>query len=851
VPQPKSTPAGRIYSLVLEQRHPPDAMHTSRHLLPLSAALLCSLSAAPLLAQRADRPSAADAQAMLQSDPALVAKLRGRLAGSGMTPDQVRARLRAEGYPEHMLDAYMMGGGASTGEAPSDSVFGAVAALNLPEDSTGAIERQWLQSRVTRDTASVTEAPTDDSGRTIYGLSMFRQKTSLFDPSAAGPVDDSYVLGPGDQLVLILTGDVEVAHSLEVTREGFVVIPQVGQIHVANLTLGQFDALLATRLSRVFGTVGKGPGAGTRYSVSVSRLHLNQVFVVGEATIPGSYQVSSAGTALSALYAAGGPSANGSMRRVEVRRGGQTVDSLDVYDYLLRGDASHDVRLKTGDIVFVPVHGPRVRVVGEVARPATYEMKDQESLGDMIRSAGGFKAEAAQRRVMVERILPPGQRAPDGRDRVVIDVPAERLASGGSAFRAEAGDIVRVFPVSDAVRDRIAVTGSVWAPGPQGFKPGMRLSDALRSAGGVRPDAMMDNVLVTRLMPDSTRRQLRATLTDRTGGVMNDIALEENDEVQVFAAAQMREERFVSIGGAVRQPGRFPYRMGMTLRDLVLLAGGASESALGQAEIARMPEPGSDRSVTARTFRVPVTTNEVLMSGEPRPGGAQPQGVPGATADAEIVLQPHDNVLLLRRPDWSTPRTVMVYGEVQFPGRYTLVSRDERVSDLLKRVGGLTPEAYAAGLVFHRAENHLGRVGIDLPRVLKDQSYRDNMLLTDGDSLFVPRYSSMVDVRGAVNSPIAVAYVPGQKLDYYVRAAGGGTAKADLSRAYVTQPSGKVESVTRRRMAPDGVPQPGAGSVVFVPQEDRSDRGAGFASIAGSTAQVLGALVAILAISRR
>lgn len=829
-------------------------MYTSRHLLPLSAALLCSLPAMPLVAQqRAARPSASEAQAILQSDPTLVAKLRDRLAGSGMTPDQVRARLRTEGYPEHMLDAYMTGGaGAGAGEAPSDSVFSAVAALNLPSDSSGAIERQWLQSRVTRDTASLTEAPTDSTGRTIYGLSMFRQKTSMFDPSASGPVDESYVLGPGDQLVLILTGDVELAHSLEVTREGFVVIPQVGQLHVANLTLGQLDALLATRLARAFGTVGKGPGAGTRYSVSVSRLHLNQVFVVGEATMPGSYQVSSAGTALSALYAAGGPSSNGSMRRIEVRRGGRTVDAMDVYDYLLRGDASHDVRLKTGDIVFVPVHGPRVRVVGEVARPATYEMKEKETLADVIQSAGGFKAEAAQRRVMVERILPPGQRAPDGRDRVVIDVPAERLASAdGAAFRAEAGDVVRVFPVSDAVRDRIAVTGSVWAPGPQGFKPGMRLSDALRNAGGVRPDAMMDNVLVTRLMPDSTRRQLRATLTDRAGGVLNDLPLEENDEVQVFAGAEMREERYVAIGGAVRHPGRFPYRMGMTLRDLMLLAGGASESALGEAEIARMPEPGSDRSVTARTFRVPVTTKDVPMSGAPRPGGAQGQMVPVPTLDAEVVLQPHDNVLILRHPDWTTPRTVMLYGEVMYPGRYTLTSREERVRDLVQRAGGLTPEAYAAGLVFYRAENRIGRVGIDLPRVLKDASNRDNMLLTNGDSLFVPRYSSTVDVRGSVNSPIAVAYVPGKNLEYYIRAAGGGTSKADVGRAYVTQPSGKVESMRHRRMAPDDVPEPGAGSVVYVPQEDPSDKGPGFASIAGSTAQVLGALVAILAISRR
>jgi protein involved in polysaccharide export with SLBB domain len=361
---------------------------------------------------------------------------------------------------------------------------------------------------------------------------------------------------------------------------------------------------------------------------------------------------------------------------------------------------------------------------------------------------------------------------------------------------------------------------------------------------------MLHKVLATGLIPDSTRRQLRATLTDRAGGVLNDLPLEENDEVQVFAGSQMREERYVAIGGAVRKPGRFPYRLGMTLRDLVLLAGGASENAYGQAEIARMPEPGSDRSVTARTFRVPVTTKDAPSLGSPVPGGAEGQSV-RPTADAEIVLQPDDNVLILRRPDWTTPRTVMLYGEVQVPGRYTLTSREERVSDLLQRAGGLTPEAYAEGLVFYRAENRIGRVGIDLPRVMRDPKYRDNMLLTNGDSLFVPRYNAVVDVRGAVNSPIAVAYQPGKKLDYYNRAAGGGSAKADLGRAYVTQASGKVESAKHRHLAPDDVPEPGAGSVVYVPQEDPADKGPGYATIAGATAQMLGALVAIIAISRR
>ena len=826
-------------------------MRTSTFRLSL-AAVVCSLFALPARAQQPTRkPTPDEARAMLDADPSLVARLRQRLTSSGLTPDQVRAKLRAEGYPEHMLDQYLDASGAA--DAPGDSVFAAVAALGIPGDS--AALRMDAARRARRATPTVADsiaaAAISDSGRTIFGLSVFQQQTSMFDPAAAGPVDQNYVLGPGDQLVLILTGDVELANNVEVTREGFIAIPQVGQLYVANLTLAQLDAVLASRLSRVFGNVGTGPNAATRFSVSVSRLHVNQVFVVGEAATPGSYQVSSAGTALSALYAAGGPSANGSLRRVEVRRGGRTVDVLDVYDYLLRGDASHDVRLQTGDIVFVPVHGARVRVVGEVVRPATYELKPDESLGDLLKAAGGYTAEAAQRRVLVDRILPPGQRAADGRDRVVLDIAADRLTSASATpVKMEPGDVVRVFPVSEQVRDRIVVAGDVWAPGAQGFAPGMRLSEALHKAGGVRPDALLDNVLVTRMLPDSSRQQLRATLRDREGGVVNDLALQENDEVRVFAGAQMRDEQFVTIGGAVHAGGRFPYRVGMTLRDLVLLAGGADESAFGQAEIARIPEEGAGRSITARTMRVPVTLGDYATTapGATLPGG--PAGPAHAPADADIALRPRDNVLILRRPDWTTPRSVTLAGEVAFPGRYTLTTRNDRLSDLLKRAGGLTPEAYAEGVVFYRQKGRLGRVGIDLPNVLRNDADRDNVLLQDGDSLFVPQYNATVDVRGAVNSPIAVAYVPGASISYYIAAAGGGAANADMKRAYVTQPNGKVESVVARRFLPDGRPAPRAGGSVYVPSRDPNDK-PNYAALFGATAQVLGALVAIIAIAKR
>ncbi|HET7190219.1 MAG TPA: polysaccharide biosynthesis/export family protein, partial [Gemmatimonadaceae bacterium] len=324
------------------------------------------------------KPTPEQARVLLQTRPDLVEQLRQRMMNSGMTPDQIRARLRAEGYPENLLDAYMPG---ATGEAsqPTSTVFRAVQDLGIADSTEFGSGAMLLDTaRATRpDTAilsrSVTYLRVDtlrglardsvlrlitnrDSGFVVFGLDIFRSSTTQFQPNLAGPVDENYRLGPGDRLVLILTGDVESSYSLDVTREGFVVVPQVGQLYVNNLTLSELNTLLYTRLSRVYSGVRRDGNGTTRFSVNVARLRSNQVFVVGDVQRPGSYTVSSAGTALTALYAAGGPSINGSLRRIEVRRGGRVVDALDVYDYLVRGDATHDVRLQSGDIVFVPVH---------------------------------------------------------------------------------------------------------------------------------------------------------------------------------------------------------------------------------------------------------------------------------------------------------------------------------------------------------------------------------------------------------------------------------------------------------------------------------------------------------------
>jgi polysaccharide biosynthesis/export protein len=580
----------------------------------------------------------------------------------------------------------------------------------------------------------------------------------------------------------------------------------------------------------------------------VSRLHTNQVFVIGEVVAPGSYQISSVGTVLTALYAAGGPNDNGTLRRVQVRRGAELVGAIDFYDYLVRGDASKDVRLQSGDVVFVGIQSGRVSIRGPVVRPAVYEILPGETLTQLVQNAGGFTAEASQQRLQVRRVLPPNEREPGGRDRVVLDVTPTQFAGGTAPpFVLLPGDRVEVFPVSAPERNAIVVTGNVWNAGTQGFAPGMTLSQALRAAGGVRPDVYLGQILISRVESDRTRRSIHSAFRDSLGTVVNDMPLQEDDSIYVYSRTDLTPERYVAIAGAVRKGGQFAYRTGMTLRELLLLAGGPLESAdLREAEIARFPA-NQRRGVLAQTFRVPLDSS-YLFDLRPDGGRTGPPGValPGQRSP-EVQLLPYDNVLILRQPEWQLLGRVAVTGEVRYPGTYTLKTTTDRITDILTRAGGLTDKADPEGLVFFRKADSAGRIGVNLPSVLRNSRSRDNFALEAGDSIEVGAHKPYVRVTGAVNSPVAVAYVPGARLDYYLAAAGGPTRTADTNRAFVRQPNGSVESRTPRWLLPDGTVTPRAGATIVVPEKNPSEK-SDYASLASALTPLIATALTIIAI---
>src|SRR6267143_1103034 len=350
----------------------------------------------------AQAPTTAQVQQALQQQPGLGDAVRNRIAQSGLTADQIRARLSASGYPSTLLDAYITATGPMNSPAPGAQELAALQALGLPSMAGQALPYDTGLVR------SVRTAPSD-----VFGVDVFQRTTTQFLPLLAGPVPADYKLGPGD-----------------------------------NLTLDQLRDVLYTRLGRVYSGVRRGENATTRFDVTVANVRANQVYVVGEVAQPCAYQISSLGTVFTALYAAGGVTERAKLRGIDVRRLGKTVATLDLYDYLLRGDTRNDIRMETGDVIFVPIHESRVRMSGAVLRPAVYETKTGETLADMLAAAGGFRPDAALERVKVERFLPPEARGTQTTARVTIDVPMTKGLA--PRFALEDGDVVHVDSLAGA-----------------------------------------------------------------------------------------------------------------------------------------------------------------------------------------------------------------------------------------------------------------------------------------------------------------------------------------------------------------------------------------------------------------
>lgn len=622
-----------------------------------------------------------------------------RLRQSGLSPQEIRERLRQRGYDPSMADPWLqaMQGQGQVGQGASRTpIMSVLGGAEIGAERLGRIPARDTLRR---------PAP-EDTLPPVFGRKLFQRTTSEFEPSLTGPVPPDYQLGPGDRLQLVLTGAVQQAFELPVNQEGWIVIPEVGRVPVAGKTLSELRETLYNRLSQVYSGITRGPGGKTQFEVSVSQLRTIQVYVVGEVTRPASYRVSGMATALTALYRARGPTRNGSFRNVVVNRGGKKIAEIDLYNYLLNGRAEEDVRLRSGDIIFVPVARRQVQVEGPVSRPGIYEPLENEGLRDVLRFAGGVQPTAELKRVQIERILPPDQRTP-GQDRAILDVSVGEVrtpADSADRIPVRDGDQVNLFAVLEQPRNRVRVSGGVWRPGTYGVADSTRLWDVIEKAGGLLPDVYEGRAQIQRLQDDWTRRMIPVRLSRTDGGepVANP-RIEGMDQLLIYAQRNLREDRQVSIGGWVREPGVYPFAEDMTVKDLILQAGGLRTGAyLESAEVSRVTISQERTDTLSRTVEVPLA-DDYVVGGDTVAAGNYGDGaelLPPPARDFE--LRNLDAVYVRRSPGYEPQKTVQVTGEIQYPGPYSIETRDERLTDLIRRAGGLTDEAYRQGLQLWR-----------------------------------------------------------------------------------------------------------------------------------------------------
>lgn len=673
-------------------------------------------------------------------------------------------------------------------------------------------------------------------GLTHYGYDLFDDVPSTFAPVTDVPVPADYVVGPGDQITFQLYGNTNRTSRLVVTRDGRINVPEFGPINVGGKSFSSVQSELETRVEKQL--------VGVHASVSMADTRSIRVFVLGEATRPGSYTVSGLSTMTGALFASGGVKTIGSLRSIQLKRQGNVVRTLDLYDLLMKGDTSNDTKLLPGDVIYAPTVGPTVAVQGGVKRPAIYELKGNEKVSDVIKLAGGLTADADAGKVSLVRIDASGKRT-------ALDVNLNQPARAATMLRN--GDALSVATLPGTLDSGIVLGGHVHAGRTVAWRQGLRLTDVIDSVDALKPKADLHYVLIRReVAPDRhievLSTDLSKALSERGGA--SDVVLQARDRITVFDLQSDRaavikpilEElklqsqalspmQSVSIGGRVKAAGAYPLESGMKISDLIRAGGGLDDAAYTvQAELIRhsISEQGASQT-------------QILS--------IQLAALANGDTDANIALQPSDELNIKQLPDWQERAQVTLTGEFRFPGTYT-VRRGETLRSLIDRAGGLTDAAYAPGSVFtrkailekeretidsltRRMQNDLtttalqsaqsvqvgqtttagatqaavgqqliaqlksatpvGRLVIDLDRILSSSVGSEaDIALVDGDVLVVPPRRADVTVVGEVQSPTAHLYASNLTRADYIAQSGGVTRKADTGRIYVVRANGAV-----------------------------------------------------------
>ncbi len=648
-----------------------------------------------------------------------------------------------------------------------------------------------------------------DTRNQVFGRSIFNNELLTFEPNQNMATPPNYRLGAGDNVIIDIWGSTQLSVDDVISPDGYVVIEGIGPVKLAGMSVAQANSSLKSTLGKYYEDCDISLSLGENRSI--------QVQVMGEVRMPGTYTISSLSSAFNALYSAGGISDIGTLRSIQIYRGGRVIAELDVYDYLLNGNASGDIRLQDNDVIVVGPYECLVQVTGKVKRPMFYEMKSTETVKQVLKDAGGFSGDAYTKNVRLSRKA--------GAEYSMYTVDEFQM----SDFTLMDGDSIFVDSVLARFNNMVEVRGAVKHAGQYQLGGDVQtVRGLLEVADGPREDAFLSRGVMHRLKDDLTLEMVNVDLEGILNETVPDVLLKNGDVLFVPSTVDMKGEQTLTISGEVMYPGVYQYADNTCVEDLILMAGGLTDGAsMAKVDVFRR----------VQDFRATESTNEIVQA------FSVPLNDGFHSSDSSVVLMPYDEVVVRRSPAYSEQKNVMVTGEVNFEGDYSMTTRDYRLSDLVKAAGGLSDLAYAEGARLTRMltdEEKLMResslrtaqiqmyedalqsatpinmaqadslmtwkldigdyypVSINLQNALKSPGSADDIVLREGDILSIPQFSNTVKVSGEVIYPISMNYKKGQRAKYYIARAGGYGNKAKKKGVYAIYINGSAKKINRR-----------------------------------------------------
>ena len=751
---------------------------------------------------------------------------------SGQSQDDILAELKQRGLPDAELSTL------------SDRLANLLGADNT-QTNTGALTTGQPKRNLADATKQkpVTTAVTSK----VFGAELFSGTSPMFVPNLNIATPANYKVGPGDELLLELYGNNVFTQKLLVSREGYVNVKYAGLVNVNGTTIQDLATIISNRLSRYIPSL---TGGGSKLNISLASIRSITVNVVGAVKKPGTITIPSLATLFNALYATGGPLENGSLRTIELIRGNKKILEADLYDFLLKGDQSANIFLQDNDLIRVPFAKLQVQVSGLLNRTGIFEVKSTEKLSDLFEFAGGFSARAFQGRVTGTR---------NGYlTKEVIDIPANKF----SDFSLRHGDSLHVDSLIDKFVNRVTINGAVYKPGYYAWESGQQLTDLIQKAQGLKEEAFLGSVNILRTFENREKVNMAVDLRAILKGQQSFELLNE-DVVTIFSSYELKDKYNVSINGPIRNPGTFPFADSITLQQLILLAGGFTDKAIPTSiEIGRnKKEAGPNKMAEAKVEIIKVSVAADLNK-----------------IGTDFKLAPGDIVSVKSDPLKVPQSKVLLSGKVLYPGTYVLESREDRLSSILNRAGGLLPIADENGVKIIRRNivqdtgsirktterqtknrndstnkqneeliTDVTEIAVNLQALLKSPGTADDIILEDGDEVFIPQIKNVVTVTGEVLKPVAVQFTPGKGFNYYLNSAGGYANKARKGKSFVVYSNGRSKRTKNILGIFKNYPKVTPGATVVVPTKPGRE-GKFDPAKAGILISALSALVSTIAI---